>query len=220
MIETPWKGRSTAEERRHRMVERQLRARGIRDERVLDAMDTVPRDRFLPPHKAGAAYQDRAVPIGDGQTISQPYMVAAMTEALRLGPDDRVLEVGTGSGYQAAVLAHLAGHVYSVERLEKLADEARTRLRELGIDNVSLRVGDGTLGWAQEAPFDAILVTAAAPAVPPALTEQLVDGGRLVAPVGDRALQDVVLWTRKGDEFEKEILMGARFVPLLGEEGW
>jgi len=207
--------------RRREMVERDLRGRGIRHEGVLAAMSTVPREAFLPPEMRHLAYEDRALPLSQGQTISQPYIVAAMTEALEPGPDDRVLEVGTGSGYQAAILAEIVARVYSVERLDDLADEARRALERLGYDNVRIRVGDGTRGWPEEAPFDGIVITAAAPEVPPSLQRQLSeDGGRLVAPVGSRTMQDLVRMVREGEEFRSEVLMGCRFVPLLGEEGW
>jgi len=213
-------GRSQ-EEDRSRMVDRQLRARGIRSEAVLDAMATVPREKFLPPGRSGEAYRDQALPISHGQTISQPYMVAVMTEALDLSPGARVLEIGTGSGYQTAVLAALAGEVWSIERIPGLLEEAATVLEEMGFTNVHLRAGDGTLGWPEEGPFDAILVTAGSPGVPSALRSQLSpEGGRLVIPVGDRFIQDLVRVTRRGDAYEEERMLACRFVPLLGEEGW
>lgn len=206
---------------RWEMVERQLRPRGIDDERVLDAMRAIPREHFLPPRERRMAYQDRAVPIGGGQTLSQPLMVAAMTQELELRPEDRVLEIGTGSGYQTAVLARLAREVYSIERLEGLARDAARRLEELGVENVHIRVGDGTLGWSEEAPFDAILVTAAAPDIPAPLRGQLSPrGGRLVIPVGTRMDQTLVRLVRTDDGEEVESLLGCRFVPLLGREGW
>lgn len=203
------------------MVERQLRGRGIRDPRVLDAMLAVPREAFLPPGRQDLAYRDQAVPIGRGQTISQPYMVAAMSQALEVTPDDRVLEVGTGSGYQTAVLAELAREVYTVERIEALAEDARSALEELGYRNVRFRVGDGTRGWPEEAPFHAILVTAGAPEAPDSLKDQLdPDGGRLVIPVGPRTQQDLYRYERSGTEITSTRLMACRFVPLVGEEGW
>jgi protein-L-isoaspartate(D-aspartate) O-methyltransferase len=205
---------------RARMVERQLRARGIRSERVLEAMGRVPRERFVPQGQEHQAYRDQAVLHSHGQTVSQPYMVAIMTEALQLDPGDRVLEIGTGSGYQTAVLCHLASEVYTVERIPALAAEARETLLELGCAHTRFLVGDGTLGWPEAAPFDAILVTAGAPAVPASLKSQLAEGGRLVVPVGDLQLQDLVRITRKGDEFASEHLLACRFVPLLGAEGW
>ncbi len=213
-------GRSQ-EEHRSRMVDRQLRARGIRSEAVLNAMASVPRERFLPPDRSGEAYRDQALPISHGQTISQPYMVAVMTEALQVDPGARVLEIGTGSGYQTAVLAALAGEVWSIERIPGLMEEASTVLEELGFANVHLRAGDGTLGWPEAGPFDAILVTAGSPGVPYALKSQLSpEGGRLVIPVGDRFVQDLVRVTRNGDAYEEERMLACRFVPLLGAEGW
>ncbi len=203
------------------MVEEQLRGRGIRSEAVLEVMGSVPRERFLPPSQEHRAYHDQALPLSQGQTVSQPYMVAIMTEALRLRPSDRVLEIGTGSGYQTAVLSPLAAAVFSVERLPDLAREAEEVLADLGRQNVRVKVGDGTLGWPEEAPFDAILVTAGAPEVPEALRAQLSeDGGRLVIPVGDRMVQELVRVTRTGDECETEEILACRFVPLLGKEGW
>jgi len=206
---------------RARMVERQLRARGIRSERVLEAMEEVPRERFVPPDQHHLAYRDQALPLSRGQTISQPYMVAIMTEALQLRPGDRVLEIGTGSGYQTAVLCRLAAEVFTVERIPALAAGAQEILRELGCANARCLVADGTLGWPDEAPFDAILVTAGAPGVPGSLKTQLAEeGGRLVVPVGDRFVQELVRVTRRGDSFESEDLLSCRFVPLLGAEGW
>lgn len=214
-------GERPLDPRKARMLRDQLEARGIRDPRVLDAMAAVPRERFLPPGLRHLAYEDQAVPLARGQTVSQPYMVAAMTEALEPEPGARILEVGTGSGYQAAVLAAIGAEVYSVERLPELAREAEDRLRALGFEKVYLRVGDGTLGWPDEAPFDGVLVTAAAPRIPRMLKEQLSpEGGRMVIPVGDRLLQDLVRLTRHGNEYEREVLFGCRFVPLVGEEGW
>jgi protein-L-isoaspartate(D-aspartate) O-methyltransferase len=206
---------------RDRMVKSQIRARGIGDRRVLDALAQVPRHRFVPAELSAHAYGDHALAIGKGQTISQPYMVGAMTEALDLRGPERVLEVGTGSGYQCAVLACLAAEVFSIERIASLAESAHALLTDLDFENVQVRTGDGSMGWAAEAPFDAILVTAGAPAPPPALLDQLnPDGGRLVAPVGDRDLQQVVRVLRHGSEFTKETMLACRFVPLLGEEGW
>lgn len=206
---------------RQAMVERQLRARGVRDPLVLDAMGAVPREAFLPSESRHLAYRDQAVPIGQGQTISQPYMVAAMTEALRPRPEDRVLEIGTGSGYQTAVLARIVAEVFTVERHEPLSEEARRILDGLGVDNVRYRVDDGSLGWPEEAPFDGILVTAGAPRVPDALKEQLSeDEGRLVIPVGPRATQELVRYVKEGTELVADHLMACRFVPLVGREGW
>lgn len=203
------------------MIETQIRMRGVTDSRVLEAMLTVPREAFLPPRVAHQAYEDRALPLGDGQTMSQPYMVALMTAALDPRPSDRVLEVGTGSGYQAAILAGLAAEVYTIERLPGLLETARERFRELGIKNIESRSGDGTRGWPEAAPFDRIVVTAAAPDVPEALRRQLSEsGGRLVIPVGDRELQRLVTVQRDGDSFHHEESVPCRFVPLLGAEGW
>ncbi|HIE52022.1 MAG TPA: protein-L-isoaspartate(D-aspartate) O-methyltransferase, partial [Armatimonadetes bacterium] len=188
------KNRPAEEERRaerEAMVERQIRARGVRDPRVLEAMRQVPRHKFVLPSLQAQAYQDTPLPIGLDQTISQPYMVALMTELLELKGPEKVLEVGTGSGYQAAILAELAEQVYTIERIPELAAAARQRLQELGYHNVTVRVGDGTLGWPEEAPFEAIIVTAGGQTVPPALKEQLAEGGRLVIPVGGYRMQDL-----------------------------
>ena len=205
----------------------------MRDESVLSAVATVPRDRFVPLSLAKAAFDDGPLPIGEGQTISQPAMVALMTEAACVGPNDRVLEVGTGSGYGAAVLGVLAQSVVTVERRAALAERARTTLQEQGYDNVTTVVGDGTLGWPHEAPYDAVVVTAAGPGPPPPLLEQLAGGGRLVMPVGSRhGDQHLVRFTRtspanpdsgKGDaepEYEAESLTAVRFVPLIGVHGF
>lgn len=208
-------------EERSRMVDRQLKARGIRSETVLEAMSTVPRESFIPSGRSADAYRDQALPISHGQTISQPYMVAVMTEALELQPRDRVLEIGTGSGYQTAILATLAESVWSVERIPGLLKEAAKVLDELGFTNVHLKSGDGTLGWPEAGPFDAIMVTAGSPGIPSTLKSQLSpEGGRLVIPVGDRFLQDLVRITRRGAEYREEKMLACRFVPLLGAEGW
>jgi protein-L-isoaspartate(D-aspartate) O-methyltransferase len=202
------------------MVERQLRARGIRDERVLAAMERVPRELFVPEAERDHAYDDSALPIGSGQTISQPYVVAAMCELLGLRGRERVLDVGTGSGYAAAVLAELAAEVVSIERLPELARRAADALAAAGHPEVEVRVGDGSLGAPDRAPFDAIAVAAAAPDVPPALYDQLAEGGRLVLPRGTRAEQDLVLVVRGplGPELSRSI--PCRFVPLVGAEGF
>jgi protein-L-isoaspartate(D-aspartate) O-methyltransferase len=206
---------------RARMVERQLAGRGIRDPAVLEAMRTVPREAFVAPGQAAHAYDDGPLPIGDGQTISQPYIVAVMTEALRLQPGDRVLEIGTGSGYAAAVLSAIAGEVYTVERIEGLATSARRRLAELGYANVHVRHGDGSLGWPEHAPYDAIVVTAGGPDVPPSLQRQLTVGGRLVIPVGPTPRsQRLVRVVRTPDGYAREMLEDVAFVPLIGAEGW
>ena len=203
------------------MVADQLLGRDIRDERVIKAMDTVPREAFVPERERDAAYLDRPLPIGGGQTISQPYMVARMVELLRVGRDDRVLEVGTGSGYAAAVLAELGCRVTTIERDPDLADAARWRLASLGYANrVDVRTGDGSLGLADEAPWDGIVVAAAAPEVPPALREQLGDGRRLVIPVGTRRQQQLIVVERHGDEWRETSDGACVFVPLIGGGGW
>lgn len=205
---------------RTRMLEEHLRPRGIRHPRVLEAMASVPRHRFVPAGARPHAYADRALPLRHRQTISQPYIVAFMTEALDVGPSHRVLEVGTGSGYQTAVLAPLAKEVYTIERIGDLQRSARELLEELGVPNVRYRVGNGALGWPEHAPFDRILVTAGAPAVPDALKRQLSpDGGLMVIPVGDADLQELVAITRAGAAWTSEPLLGCRFVPLVGAEG-
>jgi protein-L-isoaspartate(D-aspartate) O-methyltransferase len=206
--------------RRH-MIVRHLRGRGIHDERVLAAMHDIPREAFVPRELASLAYEDRPLPIEAGQTISQPYIVALMTEALHLAPHDIVLEVGSGSGYAAAVLSRVAKHVYTVEREGALAQTARERLAKLGYTNVDVKCGDGTLGWKEHAPFDAIVVAAAGPALPPALLEQLAIGGRLVMPVGDEHVQQLVRVTRLAElEYRRENLGAVHFVPLVGAQGW
>ncbi len=205
---------------RVRMVEEQLRARGIRDERVLGVMADLPRERFVPASMRVQAYEDGALGVGEGQTISQPYIVALMTAELAVKPDDRVLEVGTGTGYQTAVLARLARRVYTIERLSGLARAAASTLKSLGIVNVETRVGDGSLGWPEESPFDRIIVTAGAPTVPQTLLGQLADGGVLVAPVGEHAAQRLVRVRRRGRTFHETPGLGCRFVKLIGGEGW
>ncbi|HPC83898.1 MAG TPA: protein-L-isoaspartate(D-aspartate) O-methyltransferase [Thermoanaerobaculaceae bacterium] len=206
--------------RRRLLVEYLRTTVGVRDERVLAAMATVPREVFVPPSLFPQAYDDYPLEIGEGQTISQPSVVARMLELAAVGERDRVLEIGAGSGYQAAVLACLARFVFSLERLPRLAETARARLAQLGFRNVSIQVMDGTLGWRAQAPFDAIVVAAAAPAVPPALKEQLVDGGRLVVPVGDLRRQELLLFVRRGDGFEQSAHGPATFVPLVGKGGF
>lgn len=205
---------------RERMVAEQIRARGIRDERILAAMMEIPRHRFVPPHLVDRAYEDNPLPIGEGQTISQPYIVAQMTHALRLEGTEKVLEVGTGSGYQTALLCMLAREVVSIERFAILYAAAEELLRELGMENVRFRVGDGTMGVSEEAPFDRILVTAAAPEVPGPLFDQLADGGILVIPIGGRWEQELVRVRREGGISRKEFLGGCRFVPLVGRCGF
>lgn len=206
---------------RRRMVDEQIVARGIRDQRVIDAMLRVPRHLFVPEALAAQAYSDFPLPIGERQTISQPFMVGAMSEALVLRGGEKVLEIGTGSGYQAAVLALLARQVFSLERIPALARQARRTLDKCGFARVNVRVTDGTFGWEEEAPFDGIMVTAGAPAVPPAYRDQLAVGGRLVIPVGDRLSQVLVRVTRVSErDFREERLFGCRFVPLVGSHGW
>jgi len=208
-------------ERAH-MVQAQLRGRGVGDPRVLEAMGHVPRERFVPPEFSSRAYADHALSIGHHQTISQPYMVAVMTEALGLTGTERVLEVGTGSGYQCAVLAELAREVFTIERIPELARSAEELLvYELGYANVHVQAGDGTLGWPEAAPFAAIIVTAAAPDVPPVLLEQLdADGGRMIVPVGSQSLQQIEHIRRHGTSFSHERSTPCRFVPLVGLHGW
>ena len=201
---------------RERMVREQIAARGVTDRRVLAAMRKVPRHEFVPDIRRADAYQDRPLPIGRGQTISQPYVVALMTELAAVEPKSRVLEVGTGSGYQAAVLSELAGEVYTIEIVEALASEAAATLRRLGYRRVTVRQGDGYRGWPEAAPFDAIVVTAAPPAVPPALREQLGPGGRLVIPVGGEK-QELEVHRRTANGFEVRRVTPVRFVPMTGE---
>ena len=208
------------EEQREWMVRNQLEAWGITDPRVLDAMRRVPRELFVPEQEREAAYYDGALPIGEGQTISQPYVVAHMTEVLRLAGREKVLEIGTGSGYQTAVLSLLAAEVYTVERLARLAHEAEGTLARFGAGRVHFRIGDGSLGWPEHAPYDAILVTCAAPAVPQPLVQQLADGGRMIVPVGPRGYQDLVLVCRQGQDVTEDRLSPVAFVPLIGEHGW
>jgi protein-L-isoaspartate(D-aspartate) O-methyltransferase len=204
------------EELRKRMVERQIRARGITDPKVLNAMLRVPRHLFVPDFVRDQAYEDYPLPIGSDQTISQPYIVALMTSLLELKGGEKVLEIGTGSGYQAAVLAEIAGKVYTIEILEELARQARETLSSLGYRNIEQRVGDGWVGWPEAAPFDGILVTAAPPKVPQALVDQLAMGGRLVIPVG-RTFQDLLVLTRTPAGVERKTVIPVRFVPMTGE---
>jgi len=206
--------------RAERMLETQVVARGLRDETVLEAMRKVPRHRFVASGLEMQAYEDRPLAIGEGQTISQPLIVAMMTMSLGVQPEHSVLEVGTGSGYQAAVLAQLARQVTTIERHAGLADAARALLSELGIYNVTVVVGDGTLGYPEAAPYDCILVTAGAPAVPDTLRDQLTDNGRLVIPVGPPSLQHITVVERHGDAFETRTGSPCVFVPLIGQNGW
>jgi len=197
-----------------------LRSKGITDLAVLKAVSEVPRHLFVPASVQHRAYEDSALPIGLGQTISQPFVQATYLQALGLTGDEKVLEVGTGSGYQTALLAKLAAMVFSVERHAALAQQAKKALDQAGVTNVSIMVGDGTLGWRPYAPYDAILVAAASPAIPQPLKEQLADGGRLIIPLGDRRNQSLVMLVRRGEEFEERHLGDVRFVPLLGELGF
>ena len=208
------------ERARKRMVEMQIVRRGSQDPRLLAAIKSVPRHLLCQRTIRYAAHDDSPLPIGYSQTISQPYIVALMTDLLRLSGYERVLEIGTGSGYQAAVLGMMAGEVHTIEYIPELATEADKLLKELGIDNVQVHVGDGSLGWPKAAPYAGILVAAAAPQTPRALLEQLEDGGRLVLPVGGRSMQNLEVWERKGKTFASRIETAVVFVPLRGEQGW
>jgi len=203
------------ENQRERMVRDQIEARGVRNYAVLRAMRKVPRHLFVPEAYRSRAYSDMPLPIGEGKTISQPYIVAYMTEALKLQPTDRVLEIGTGSGYQAAVLAECAKEVYSIEILPELAQQARDVLDVLGYSNVHIKIGDGYLGWPEKAPFNAIILTAAPPTLPPPLLDQLAEGGRLIAPIGTD-FQQLILLKKTKEGFQKQSLLPVRFVPMTG----
>jgi protein-L-isoaspartate(D-aspartate) O-methyltransferase len=205
---------------RNRMVDEQIVSRGVKDERVLAAMRKVPRQEFLTEAMRGMAYADNALPLGEGQTMSQPYMVALMSALLDLRGEERVLEIGTGSGYQAAVLAELCGKVYTVERIKTLADKARAVLDRLGYRSVAIKVYDGTYGWKEMAPFDAIMVTAGSPDIPAPLVEQLKEGGRMVIPVGERFGQELVKVTKTPEGVITERNIPCVFVPLIGNHGW
>jgi protein-L-isoaspartate(D-aspartate) O-methyltransferase len=211
---------SQLETARRQMLHGQLLQRGITSQPVLDAMDRVPRERFVSAANTVYAYADRALPIECGQTISQPYIVALMTQALELSGHEHVLEVGTGSGYQTAILAELARDVVSIERHAELSLQAAGPLTDLGYKNVATVVGDGTLGWPERAPYDRIMVTAAASQCPPALLEQLADGGLLVIPLGDNESQELLAIRKRGERLETTSLSFCRFVPLIGEQGW
>jgi len=202
------------------MVREQIERRGVHDPRVLDALRAVPRHLFVPSNKRHLAYADGALPINMEQTISQPYIVALMTELMELKGGETVLEVGTGSGYQAAVLAQIAAQVHSIERHGPLAQKAREVLASLGIKNIQVHTGDGTLGLPEFGPYEAIMVTAAAPKAPQSLLDQLGDGGRLVIPVGGKHSQRLGVWRRKGTRFKQTTITAVVFVPLLGDEGW
>lgn len=202
------------------MVTEQLVPGGIKDPRVLEVMGSIPRHEFVSPGMEDQAYLDRPLPIGLGQTISQPLMVAIMTEAMTLKGDERVLEIGTGSGYQAAILAELSREVYTIERIRDLSIRARKVLYKLGYKNITHKIGDGTMGWPEHAPYDCIIVTAGAPYVPESLQEQLSEAGRLVIPVGGEAVQQLDVITRRGGEFHTRSVTACRFVKLVGREGW
>lgn len=208
------------DEERRRMVERQIEARGVRDPRVLAAMREIPRHIFIPPPFDRAAYDDCPLPIGNGQTISQPYIVALMTALIRPAAQDNVLEIGAGSGYQAAILAALVRKVTAVERIPAVADLARKNMATLNIENAEIVVGDGTLGYQKNAPYDGIIITAATPQVPAPLIGQMADGGRLIAPVGGRDIQELVVLEKYGGRVSESFHGGVRFVPLIGEHGW
>jgi protein-L-isoaspartate(D-aspartate) O-methyltransferase len=202
------------------MVETQIRRRGVRDERVLEAMRQVPRHEFVSTELQNAAYEDRPLPIGEGQTISQPYIVAVMTEAARVSPGDKALEIGSGSGYQAAILARLGARVYTVERNPRLANESRERLRRLNYEKVEVLTGDGSKGLPALAPFDVIIVSAGTPSIAPNLLEQLADGGRLVAPVGGLQQQELLVLRRQAGKITTHSSGACQFVPLIGKGGW
>lgn len=204
---------------RHRLVE-ELRTKGIRDLAVLRAVEMTPRHLFVPTGIRHRAYDDAPLPIGNGQTISQPFIHAQYLEVLELKGTERVLEIGTGTGYQTALLSHLVGQVFSVERIASLSNQAREILKQLGLRNISLLVGDGTLGWRDHSPFDAILVSAGSPTVPQPLLDQLADGGRLLVPIGNRDVQQLVMYRRQGDRIDKRDVAAVRFVPLIGTHGW
>ncbi len=202
------------------MVREQLIPRGIKDPRVINAFLKVERHKFIPQALRGSAYADYPVPIGEGQTISQPYIVALMTECLNLSQGQKVLEIGTGSGYQAAILAELANQVYTLERFCGLAKQAESTLLDLGYSNIKIKVGDGTLGWPEEAPFSRIIITAAAPEIPPPLIEQLSENGRMVLPLGEALSQVLTVIEKRDDEIKKESICGCVFVPLIGKYGY
>lgn len=209
-------------ELRHKMIKDQIAARGVHDVKVLEAIEKVPREMFVDPLTAALAYEDSPLPIEEGQTISQPFIVALMTQETQLQPQDKVLEIGTGSGYSAAILSQLCSHVYSIERHPKLAELAQQRLLQLGYKNVTVSVGDGTVGWNEHAPYDAIIVTAGGPQIPPSLLKQLAIGGRLIIPVGPSLEHQQLLRVRREDaeNYRYETIGAVRFVPLVGQEGW
>lgn len=208
------------EAERNAMVEQQIRRRGVKDPATLQAMREVPRHLFVPPEMQKYAYTDGPLPIGDGQTISQPYIVALMTEAAELTLDATVLDIGTGSGYAAAVLSRIVNLVYSMERLPDLAQKADQLLKLLGYTNISVKTGDGTLGWPEVAPFDAVIVTAGAPVIPESFHDQLKEGGRLIIPVGDSMSQELLRLRKTPKGYSREMIEHVRFVPLIGKQGW
>lgn len=205
--------------KRQAMVNRQIKARGVKDPKVIEAMLKVERHRFVPETDRRRAYNDHPLPIGAGQTISQPYIVALMTEQLKLDGSEKVLEIGTGSGYQAAVLAEICKHVYTIEIVESLGKQARSVLSELGYDNVTVKIGDGYKGWKEYSPFDAIIVTCAPTKIPEPLKEQLAEGGRMIIPVGESYAQELALLTKINGEIKKKSVIPVRFVPMVGEDG-
>jgi len=208
------------DDERHRMVDLQIAARGIHDPRVLSAMRETPRHLFIPPPYDRAAYDDCPLPIGNGQTISQPYIVALMTELIRPKLGDNILEIGAGSGYQAMILATIVKKVTTIERISEVANLARKNLVSLHCNNVEVVIGDGTRGYPKNAPYDGIIITAATPQVPPPLIDQMAEGGRLVAPVGGREIQELIVLEKRGDKIIQNFHGGVRFVPLIGEHGW
>ncbi len=201
------------------MVSSQIKSRNVADERVLSAVEKVPRHLFVPPDLKDSAYEDRPLPVGEGQTVSQPFIVALMSQCLELAGKEKILEIGTGSGYQSAILAELSEMVYTVERIEKLSLAARKVIEELGYLNVIFKVGDGSCGWEEHAPYDAIIVTAAAPEAPECLVEQLAEGGRMVIPVGPKSLQELVVIKKQGAAVSRKEVSGCVFVPLIGKYG-
>ena len=215
---TPAYSQDVYEKKRQIMVEKDIRGRGITDKKVLDVMGKTPRHLFVEGHLMDAAYEDYPLPIDEGQTISQPYVVALMTEALRLKPYDRVLEIGTGSGYQAAILAEIVKEVYTIEIRKGLAEKAEKRLKEMGYKNVKVKYGDGYFGWEEYTPFDAIIITAAANHIPPSLIKQLKEGGRLIIPLGSTVYsQTLILAIKKKGELNLQEITSVRFVPMIGE---
>ncbi len=206
--------------KRARMVREQIASRGIRDPRLLAAMECIPRHRFVPSADQAWAYSDGPLPIGQGQTISQPYIVALMTELLNLSGNETVMEIGAGSGYQAAVLGAMAAQVHSVEIIPELAERARATLSELGYENIRIHTGDGSLGWPEAAPYQGILVAAAAPSAPQPLLDQLADGGRLILPIGSHGFQRLEVWTRRGSRLDHKMSIPVAFVLLRGAYGW